>query len=216
MEGDEFLFEVGPCLLVPYPALSDGYRSYIGWIGDMLKHICDCCPKGKKLVDNSGIVMVDEVDLHLHPEWQRKVVPMLAAALPRIQFIFTTHSPIVTGTVLPANLIVMSGSAALGAAAEKATENVHGRTADEILLSSYFGLPSTRAPSFTRKLHTLSRKAGTDPAAAGEVLKLLASSQPAAAIRKSSASRAPKKAAPARQPLTKKAAPAKTKPRARK
>ena len=77
---------------VPFPALSDGYRALIGWIGDLLYHICETCPRGKKLVENQGIVMIDEVDLHIHPEWQMQLLPRLAKHLPKIQFIVTSHS----------------------------------------------------------------------------------------------------------------------------
>ncbi|MBW1803567.1 MAG: AAA family ATPase, partial [Deltaproteobacteria bacterium] len=95
-DRDEYYFKQGRSL-VPLGAMSDGYRSYIGWIADLLYHICMGCPSGKKLVENKGIVMVDEVDLHLHPSWQRTVVPMLARTFPNLQFIVTSHSPIITG-----------------------------------------------------------------------------------------------------------------------
>ena len=89
---------------VRFDALSDGFRAYIGWIGDLLYHMCLCCPSDEKLVDHRGIVMIDEVDLHLHPEWQLVVLPTISRALPKLQFLCTTHSPIVAGTVESANL----------------------------------------------------------------------------------------------------------------
>ena len=64
-------------VVLPFPALSDGYRAYIGLLGDILSHLSDCCPKGRRSTDLTGIVMVDDIDLHLHPQWQRVVVPRL-------------------------------------------------------------------------------------------------------------------------------------------
>ena len=66
MEDGEYVFEHGR-IRVPFPALSDGYRAFIGWIGDLLYHVCMTCPSGKMLRENQGIVMIDEVDLHIHP-----------------------------------------------------------------------------------------------------------------------------------------------------
>ena len=63
---------------VPFQALSDDYRAYIGWIADLVYHLHLGTPRGTPLVSSRGIVLVDEVDLHLHPEWQRVVVPRLA------------------------------------------------------------------------------------------------------------------------------------------
>ena len=50
---------------------------------------------------------VDEVDLHLHPAWQRQVVPTISRALPNLQFVLSTHSPIVAGTLSPKNIFVL-------------------------------------------------------------------------------------------------------------
>src|SRR5947207_1914827 len=98
MDGGEYLFERGG-LKIPFPALSDGYRAYLGWIGDLLYHVCFTTPTGAKLVENRGIVMVDEIDLHLHPKWQMTVLPILARELPNLQFIVTSHSPLLVGSL---------------------------------------------------------------------------------------------------------------------
>ena len=92
---------------VPFPALSDGYRAFLGWLGDLLFHVCETCPSGKKLTENRGIVMVDEIDLHLHPKWQMTVLQTLAKSLPNIQFIVTSHSPLIVGSLEWMNIIVM-------------------------------------------------------------------------------------------------------------
>lgn len=161
---------------VPFRALSDGYRAYIGWIGDMLYHLCMGAPSGRKLVDNRGVVLIDEIDLHLHPDWQRSLLPTLSRALPNIQFIVTTHSPLVVGSLQPQNLLVLDESDDDGAQCRRLPEQVHGRSAEQVLLSPYFGLASTRAPGVADRLEQLRRasEAG-DLRAAADYLHLLSS-----------------------------------------
>ena len=91
---------------VPYSALSDGYRSFIGWVGDLLFQIESATRDDMPLDQVGGIVLVDEVDLLLHPSWQREVVPLIAETFPNLQFVFTTHSPIVAGTLQAGNILI--------------------------------------------------------------------------------------------------------------
>jgi hypothetical protein len=158
MERDEYVFEHNGAR-VPFAALSDGYRAYIGWIADLLYHICMGAPTGQKLVDNRGIVLVDEIDLHLHPAWQREVVPQLARALPNLQFVLTTHSPIVAGTLQAKNIRLIAPDETGASSISLLDERIHGLNADQILVSSYFGLDTTRAPDAVDELRALSQEA---------------------------------------------------------
>lgn len=157
-EDGEYLFE-RQGLKVPFPALSDGYRAYIGWVGDLLHHMCMTCPPGRALTDHCGIVMVDEIDLHLHPKWQMTALPTLAKALPRIQFIVTSHSPLVVGSLQWQNIITMRSTPRKGTELVRIASPVHGMDADQVLLTDFFGLSTTRAPSAQRSLKTLTLKA---------------------------------------------------------
>ncbi len=157
-EGDDYLFEMRDAR-VPLAALSDGHRAYIGWIADLLYHIAMGAPSGAKLVDNRGVVLVDEIDLHLHPEWQRSVVPRLAEVLPNLQFVLTTHSPIVAGTLEWRNIFVMDEDETGASTVAQVRESIHGRSAEQILLSPYFDLDSTRAVAAEAKLAALSYQA---------------------------------------------------------
>lgn len=79
-------------------ALGDGYRSIVTLILDMvawwfLKQQQD--EEDGPLTDISGIVLIDEIEQHLHPKWQRNIISRLTACFPRVQFIATTHSPLV-------------------------------------------------------------------------------------------------------------------------
>jgi hypothetical protein len=156
---------------LPFGALSDGFRSYIGLVADMLYHLNYVCPKKSKLTDLSGVVMIDDIDVHLHPKWQREVVPSLAKTFPKLQFIITSHSPLVAGTLHAANIRVVEDNQI-----HEYTERIHGLSADQILLSSYFGLDSTRAPAAERKLSTMAKRVADthDPAPAIAFLEELA------------------------------------------
>jgi hypothetical protein len=134
--------------------------------------VCRTCPAGKKLVDNRGIVMVDEIDLHLHPSWQMTVVPTVAGALPNLQFIFTTHSPLIVGSLEWSNIILVTEGRSGASVAKRVPQPIHGMDADQVLLTEYFGLESTRAPSRARALKNLSLRASTgDLNAANELLR---------------------------------------------
>lgn len=137
---------------LPFTALSDGYRGFIGVVADMLYHLQDICPSRRKLTDVCGIVMIDDVDIHMHPSWQRTVVQTLSQTLPNIQFVMTSHSPILAGTVYSTNIRIVE-SAAKGPSNVRMVEaRVHGLNADQVLTGPLFGLESTRSPDQVRKL----------------------------------------------------------------
>ena len=173
MENGEYLFEKKG-LKIPFPALSDGYRGFIGWIADLMYHICTTCPKEKSLTDHKGIVMVDEIDLHLHPEWQKQILPILSKVLPNIQFIVTTHSPLIVGSVEWMNVINMVADRHQASKAKRIPYQINGLDADQILISDFFGLSSTRTEQRSKQLKklTLGSSKG-DKKAAKELLKML-------------------------------------------
>ena len=157
--GSEPLFNQRD-LEIPFRALSDGFRSYLGWLGDLLFQLSAVAGDTLELRDVGGVVLVDEVDLLLHPSWQRIVVPTVSRLLPSMQFIFTTHSPIVAGTVEPENILVARISAETGESEiVRLDEQIHGRNADQVLLSSYFDLETTRADDAVDRLESLASSA---------------------------------------------------------
>ena len=156
-----FLFDG---VFTPFSALSDGYKAFIGWVGDLIGHLADVVPNTAKLAEQGGLVLVDEIDLHLHPSWQRAVVPTLAAAFPKIQFVFTSHSPLVASTVERENVFITDLSDDGSATIKQLEESVFGRSAEQLLLSSYFGLESTRPDSFQDESRALFRRAATGDA----------------------------------------------------
>ncbi len=171
LERGDYLFKKG-ATKVRFQALSDGYRAFLGWVADLLYHVCYSCPSGKRLDQTRGIVMVDEVDLHLHPSWQMKVIPTVARDLPNLQFIFTSHSPLVTGSLEWMNIIHMSTSRGMRTTAVHKQECISGLDADQILLSDFFGLESTRAPQMQRRLDEITERARQGDHEAAKLLLL--------------------------------------------
>ena len=77
---------------VPLGQLSDGYQNMAAWCGDLLYRITETFPDRKNPLNTRGVLLIDEIDLHLHPVWRRKLVDFLSDTLPNFQFLATTHS----------------------------------------------------------------------------------------------------------------------------
>ncbi|NUO01206.1 MAG: AAA family ATPase [Saprospiraceae bacterium] len=80
--------------VIPLDQLSDGYQNMAAWIGDLLFRITETFKDYKKPLEARGLLLIDEIDLHLHPKWQRKLYDFIGAKLPNFQVIATTHSPL--------------------------------------------------------------------------------------------------------------------------
>jgi len=161
-------------VLLPFAALSDGYRGYVGWIADLLFHLAMSCPPGVKLTEGRSVVLVDEIDVHLHPSWQREVLPLLARALPRVQFIVTTHSPIVAGSLQRWNVLRIDRDEAGASVVVRPMSALHGLSSEQVLLSPYFDMESTRSPDAVLSLQARAlRAADGDVTAAREFVEQL-------------------------------------------
>ena len=77
--------------------LSDGQKCLLAMIGDLVRRLALANPNLENPLMGTGIVLIDEIELHLHPAWQRKVVSVLHETFPNVQFIVSTHSPQVLG-----------------------------------------------------------------------------------------------------------------------
>jgi predicted ATP-binding protein involved in virulence len=82
---------------LPFNLLSDGYRNMLAMVGDLAHRAAILNPHlGENAArDTPGIVLIDEIDLHLHPGWQKIVVKKLMDTFPKVQFVATTHSPFI-------------------------------------------------------------------------------------------------------------------------
>lgn len=116
---------------VPISLLSDGVRNMIGMIADIARRAIQLNPHmGTNAVqDCLGIVLIDEVDMHLHPQWQRTILGSLKHAFPNIQFIVTTHSPLVISDSKDIHVNLLNNP-------EKATPvpELYGQDANSVLL----------------------------------------------------------------------------------
>lgn len=100
--SSEVLFVDGNGYRVPVEELSDGYRSILSMTFELIRQLVATYgpkrvfhPKDPTKVDVPGVVLIDEVDAHLHPTWQRRVGLWFREHFPKLQFIVTTHSPLV-------------------------------------------------------------------------------------------------------------------------
>ena len=88
--------------------LSDGERGILALVFDLARRLSQANPKlDDPLRDGKAVVLIDELDLHLHPRWQRTVVEKLTRTFPNCQFIATTHSPQIIGEVSPDKIILL-------------------------------------------------------------------------------------------------------------
>lgn len=90
--------------LVPLEQLSDGYQNIAAWVGDLLYQISEIFQDYKNPLKARGLLIIDEVDLHLHPKWQRSLLSFLEERLPNMQLVVTTHS-VVTAQQSPENAL---------------------------------------------------------------------------------------------------------------
>lgn len=172
-EDDQYIFDFDG-VPTPFTALSDGYKAFVGWVGDLIGHLADVSKGAARLEDIAGIVLVDEIDLHLHPAWQREVIPTLSRVFPKLQFVLTSRSPLVASTVRRQNVFVTESAEDGSATIKQLGEYVYGRSAEQLLLSSYFGLVSTRPAAFHSEAEKLfERVASGESEAALEYLNRL-------------------------------------------
>ena len=95
--------------VINFSALSDGYRNVIKIVTDIATKMCILNPYLEKdtLKLTPGIVVIDELDLSLHPTWQRRIVRILKELFPKVQFICATHSPFIIQSLEPGELIAL-------------------------------------------------------------------------------------------------------------
>ena len=96
---------------IPFEGLSDGYRDVIKIVADIAARMCILNPylTDEALIKTPGVVLIDELDLSLHPSWQRRIVNALINIFPKIQFICASHSPFIVQSLQNGQLISMEG-----------------------------------------------------------------------------------------------------------
>lgn len=87
--------------------LSDGEKCLLALVGDLARRFAAANPSRKNPLDGNGVVLIDEVDLHLHPAWQQGIVNALENTFPACQFIITTHSPLIVGNLASEKVFIL-------------------------------------------------------------------------------------------------------------
>jgi predicted ATP-binding protein involved in virulence len=111
--------------------LSDGEKCLLAMVGDLARRLAIANPGLKNPLYGFGVVLIDEIELHLHPKWQREIIPALTRTFPNCQFIVTTHSPQVIGEIKPQGIYILDKTDT-GIIAKR-PESSYGRDSNQIL-----------------------------------------------------------------------------------
>jgi energy-coupling factor transporter ATP-binding protein EcfA2 len=131
--------------------LSLGYRTLLAWMVDLASRLFERYPQSPNPLAEPAVVLVDEIDLHLHPSWQRQLIGYLTERFPNTQFIVTAHSPLVVQSATDANIVVLrrEGDHVI---IDNDLESIRGWRVDQILTSDLFGLKTARPPQIEKAL----------------------------------------------------------------
>ena len=135
--------------IVTVNQLSDGEKCLIAMVGDLARRMAIANPQNPDPLRGNGVIIIDEIDLHLHPQWQRFVVPKLLEVFPNCQFFISTHSPNIITHVQPESLHFMEQTE-MGIKFHPVQES-YGKNVDRIL-EDLMGLETTRPKEIAEAL----------------------------------------------------------------
>lgn len=149
--------------IIPLDYVSQGMISVVAWVGTLLQRMYAVRAKSEDPTKEAAIVLIDELDAHLHPEWQQEIVARLKAQFPNVQFIATTHSPLVVAGLSREEVFLAARDPEDASRITVIPSPIHfeGLRADQILTSPLFGLSSTRGPHVDRYTHLLAKRERT-------------------------------------------------------
>ena len=131
---------------VPLDGLSLGHRTVTAWIVDLAWRLIVQYPESAKPLEEPAVVLIDEIDLHLHPYWQRTIMQQLSEHFPNVQFVATTHSPLMITSMINVNVAVLK-QVDDDVVIENDLGVVEGWRVDQVLVD-LFGLKSARSKRF--------------------------------------------------------------------
>lgn len=137
--------------------LGDGYKATVIWVLDFISWwFLRVNARGGWKIDNiKGVVLIDEIEQHLHPRWQRQILSMLKKTFPKVQFIATTHSPLCAAGAADLgekNCKIIRLKQTNGSVTKSILPLPYGFRADQILTSDIFELSDTRNPEVGEKI----------------------------------------------------------------
>jgi energy-coupling factor transporter ATP-binding protein EcfA2 len=136
---------------IPLRRLGFGYQSQIAWLVDLASRMFERYPDSTDPLAEPAVVLVDEIDLHMHPRWQRQLIGYLTQRFPNTQFIVTAHSPLVVQAAAGANIVLLRRQRD-HVVIDNDPEVLDNWRVDQILTSELFGLPSARPPQIEDQL----------------------------------------------------------------
>jgi predicted ATP-binding protein involved in virulence len=152
---DEYLARPTAKFLTPFgwvqlSSLGLGYRTTIAWMVDLSVRLFKRYPDSEDPLAEPAIVLVDEIDLHMHPQWQRTIMEFLTERFPNTQFIVTAHSPLVVQAAQDANIVLLrrEGDRVV---IDNNPEIIDNWRVDQVL-TSVFEIPSARPPQIEKLL----------------------------------------------------------------
>lgn len=159
---------------VPIEAVSQGTTSLIGWIGILMQRLYEVYGHTADPREQFALVLIDEIDAHMHPQWQQSLVPDLEEIFPNIQFIATTHSPLIVGSMQPHEVFTLRRDPETPnrVTVEKVKQSFRGWRADQILTGPLFNLESSREPDTRKLLMRYTQLAARDTLSEDEQIEL--------------------------------------------
>ncbi|MCX7112965.1 MAG: TIR domain-containing protein [Proteobacteria bacterium] len=127
--------------------LSLGYKTMIAWMVDLVAHMFQRYPDSPNPIAEPAVVLIDEIDLHLHPKWQRTIMSYLSERFVNTQFIVTAHSPLIVQAAENANIAVLKREGDQ-VVIHQQPQDVKGWRIDQLLTSDLFDLSSARSPHY--------------------------------------------------------------------
>jgi len=118
--------------IVPLDVLSQGTQSVIQWCGDLLIGYAKFYDFPKSLDDKPGVLIIDEIDAHLHPSWQRRILPVLTEEFPSLQIFCATHSPLTLSGLKAGQVHLLKRDAQGKITVSRNETDIQGWSADEI------------------------------------------------------------------------------------
>lgn len=131
--------------------LSLGYKTLIAWMTDFASRMFEEYPNSPDPLAEPAVVLVDEIDLHLHPQFQRELTSFLTETFPKTQFIVTAHSPLILQSAPDANIILLKKEGD-HVVVEQNPHEIKNWRIDQLLTSDLYGLPSARPPQTEKKI----------------------------------------------------------------
>ena len=114
--------------------------SIFNWVGVLLQRLYDVFPNVPEPEKQPALVLIDEIDAHLHPDWQRRLVELVQNHFPNVQVIATSHSPLVAGALNRDQIRVLRNGQAYAI-----EEDLKGKSVQDVLMSSGFSMRLPRA-----------------------------------------------------------------------